>query len=375
MKLKVFLTSILFLVFVISTFGTDHFASGNDVKIIPYQVVKDGIYGDIKTNKGLIVVWLDYVKTPMTVANFIGLAEGTIKNASYPKGTPFYNGSKWHRVVPGHVIQGGSPAIDKAPEKEEASATGYEIPNEISGLSHNKAGMLGMANSGPNTNTCQFYITLGDRSYLDGNYTVFGEVIGGMDAVNKIVQGDTIISISIRRIGADAKKFIVNDETFARLVDAQWKKVKDEMAVKKAGDEKFISQNYPGLKATASGLRYKVITEGTGEIAAAGSEMTLKYTGRLIGGLAFVSTPDAGKPSPNVSPESFIYRPGKEQIINGLREGLGGMKQGEKRLLIIPPALGYGQNGFYAKNIPGQKRFVISPDQILIMEVTLISFK
>jgi cyclophilin family peptidyl-prolyl cis-trans isomerase len=134
----------------------------------------DGIYADFNTNKGTISVRLDYKKAPMTVANFLGLAEGTVTNASYPLGIPFYKGSIWHRVVKGHVIQGGEPSIVIDPANSDINSTGYEIPNEISDLSHHKAGMIGMANDGPNTNTCEYYITLADRSYLDGNYTLFG---------------------------------------------------------------------------------------------------------------------------------------------------------------------------------------------------------
>ena len=90
----------------------------------------DGIYADFNTNKGKISVLLDYKKAPMTVANFVGLAEGTISNASYPQGTPFYKGSIWHRVVKGHVIQGGEPSIVKDPANADVNSTGYEIPNE-----------------------------------------------------------------------------------------------------------------------------------------------------------------------------------------------------------------------------------------------------
>ncbi|MBA4322585.1 MAG: hypothetical protein C0408_07180 [Odoribacter sp.] len=334
----------------------------------------DGIYADFNTNKGRISVLLDYKKAPMTVANFIGLAEGSIRNASYPPGVPFYNGSKWHRVVKGHVIQGGSPAIDISPEKEEVSATGYVIPNEISLLSHNKAGMLGMANSGPHTNTCQYYITLGDRSYLDGNYTLFGEVVDGMDVVNKIVQGDTTFGITIVRAGEEAEKFIVNDETFNTLAERQWRKVKYEGEMRKARDEKFINDNYPGLTITSSGLKYKVLVSGKGNTPAADAQMNVIYTGRLINGVTFASTADAGKPSMNMKAAKFMYSAENKDYIEGLKEGLSDMKPGEKRLLIIPSELGYGENGFYAKDVPGQKRFVISPRETLILEVTLISF-
>jgi cyclophilin family peptidyl-prolyl cis-trans isomerase len=335
----------------------------------------DGIYADFNTSKGRISVLLDYKKAPMTVANFIGLAEGTISNASYPLGTPFYSGSIWHRVVKGHVIQGGSPAKDKTPEREDVSATGYVIPNEITDLSHNKAGMIGMANSGPHTNTCQYYITLGDRSYLDGNYTLFGEVVEGMDVVNKIVQGDTTFTITIVRAGDDAEKFIVNDETFGHLLEKQWRKVKAEAEMKKIKDEKFISDNYPGLTATSSGLRYKVLIAGKGNPPPAGVILNIIYSGRLINGLSFGSSSDGGKPAMNNKAVAFTCTIGKDPLIKGIQEAVTEMKRGEKRLLVIPSELAYGLNGFYAKDIPGQKRFVISPEEVLILEVTLISLK
>jgi cyclophilin family peptidyl-prolyl cis-trans isomerase len=335
----------------------------------------DGIYADFNTNKGRISVLLDYKRAPMTVANFIGLAEGTLTNATYPLGIQFFNGSIWHRVVKGHVIQGGEPSTVKDPANSDVNSTGYMIPNEISDLSHNKAGMIGMANAGPHTNTCEYYITLGDRSYLDGNYTLFGEVVDGMDVVNKIEKGDTTFSISIVRAGEDAEKFIVNDETFKKLVDRQWKKVKYEEEMRKAKDEKYINENYPDLTTTSSGLRYKVLAAGKGDRPVTGSSLNVMYSGKLISGVTFASTSDAGKPASNAKPVSFVYTFDNKAIIQGLREGVTDMKPGEKRLIIIPPDLAYGQNAFYGKEIPGQKRFVISPGEILILEVTLISFK
>jgi len=332
----------------------------------------DGIYADFNTNKGRISVMLDYKKAPMTVANFIGLAEGTLTNASYPAGTPFYKESIWHRVVKGHVIQGGEPATVKDPANSDVNSTGYEIPNEISDLSHNKAGMLGMANGGPNTNTCEYYITLADRSYLDGNYTLFGEVADGMDVVNKIEKGDTTHSITIIRAGTDAEKFIVNDDTFKELVAKQWKKVNYERDFKATQTEKFIADNYPGLAALPDGLRYKVINQGNGSTPADSSVMHIQYSGRLISGLAFVSSADNGKPVPGLRPVEFTQTLGRKGLLKGLMEALRDMKAGEKRVLVIPPDLAFGVNsGFYGKEIPGQKRFVISPGETLILEVTL----
>jgi cyclophilin family peptidyl-prolyl cis-trans isomerase len=338
------------------------------------QSLPDGIYGKFSTNKGEIVVRLEYKKNPMTVANFIGLAEGTIKNASLKPGVPFYKGSVWHRVVPGHVIQGGSPVVDKAPQNEDVSATGYVIPNEISDLSHNRAGMLGMANSGPHTNTCQYYITLADRSYLDGNYTVFGEVISGMDVVNKIVQGDTTYNITINRIGSDARKFKVSDLTFNKLVDNQWKIVREQEAKRKASDEKYIKENYPGLTVFKDSIRYKILKEGTGNRPSKGKEMTVSYTGKLINGTTFASTAEFGKPMWNQEAAEFFCPAGEVLIMKGLDLILSDMKAGEKRLVIIPPEMAFGNNGFYAKSVPGQKRFVISPGEILILVVSLVSF-
>jgi carboxypeptidase Q len=335
----------------------------------------DGFYADFNTNKGRISVLLDYKKTPMTVANFIGLAEGTLTNASYPKGIPFYKESIWHRVVKGHVIQGGEPSTVKDPANSDVNSTGYEIPNEISDLSHNKAGMIGMANSGPNTNTCEYYITLADRSYLDGNYTLFGEVVDGMDVVNKIEQGDTTHSITIVRAGPEAEKFVVNDDTFKELVEKQWKKVNYEKENKKLFLEKYIADNYPGLATLPDGLRYKVLIQGQGNSPTNGSVVKVSYNGKLIPGLNFASSSDEGKPVPGIRAVDFMHTMGKDGLLKGLNEALLTMKSGEKRLLIVSPDLAYGINtGYYGKETAGQKRFVISPGETLILEVTLIKF-
>lgn len=356
------------------------YLSGNDGRVagvgdlLPRRgyLLPDGIYADFRTNKGNFRVLLDYKNAPMTVANFVGLAEGTVSNKTYPPGKPFFDGSIWHRVVKGHVIQGGEPSVVRDPANQEESSTGYEIPNEISSLRHSKAGMIGMANSGPHTNTCQYYITLADRSYLDGNYTLFGEVVDGMDVVNRIEQGDTTYSITILRAGQDADRFIVNDETFKRLVDYQWMKVKREKQEKSDNEAKYIAARYPGLAGTETGLRYMVLSEGKGPAPATGSLLTVSYKGILIGGDSFVSTSDNGKPDYGTGAEVFTWKAGSDGVIKGMQEALMAMKAGEIRLLIVPASLGYGEmNGFYGKSVPGKKRFVISPGQTLVLEVKL----
>ena len=169
----------------------------------------DGLYAEVTTNKGLIVLQLEFEKTPMTVSNFVGLAEGTISNTALPPVSPYFTGTRFHRVVPGHVIQCGIPS-------GATQGPGYQFPNEIvlPDLGHGKAGMVTMANGGWHTNGSQWCITLGDRSYLDGDYTVFGHVIKGMEVVMAIVQGDEIQKIQIVRVGVAATAFhtiTVND--------------------------------------------------------------------------------------------------------------------------------------------------------------------
>ena len=332
---------------------------------------REGIYADFKTNRGTFRAVLFYEMTPVTCANFIGLAEGTISNATYPAGRPFYSNSPWHRVVKGHVIQGGAPAKDASPQNEDSDVTGYTIPDEITELSHRKAGMLGMAHSGPNTATCQYYVTLGDRSYLDRIHTVFGEVISGMDVVNSIEQGDTTYSVTIIRIGNKAEKFIVNDKTFGKLTRRQWKVVRNIESARVKAEEKFVRDNYNfTFTTTASGLRYRIVEEGSGQGLLQGETGVFSYTGKTADQLTFLSTAD-GKPGQQNEALKFTLKAGSEQLIKGLDEGLAGMKKGETRLLIIPATLAYGSQGYYAPNVPGKRRFVIPPGRMLIIEATL----
>ncbi|MEW6194400.1 MAG: M20/M25/M40 family metallo-hydrolase [Bacteroidota bacterium] len=344
-------------------------------KLLPRDgtFLPDGIYADLNTNKGRITLKLDYENVPMTVANFIGLAEGKIKNAAVAEGKPYFNGSIWHRVVPGHVIQAGSPA-----NLDSVEGPGYEFPNEIyPGLSHNKAGMFGMANAGPHTNGSQFYITLGDRSYLDGNYTLFGYVVEGMDVVNKIVQGDTIKSVNITRIGDKANNFKVTDESFRKMVDDAKEKVKINYEKRIKDEAGWINKNIPGLIETPNGIKYKIISEGTGEKPKEGDSLLVRYSGKvLIDKLSFVSTAYEGKPDFGNTPQEFIYKIGTTKINPGFDEMIAGMKPGEKRIIVLPAELGYGvNNGFYGKYETGKKRFVISPNSTLLYEIEIIESK
>ena len=169
----------------------------------------DGVYAEFTTPRGTFVVELHHRQAPMTVANFVGLAEGTIAPRD---GKPFFSGLKWYRVVPGFVIQSGNP---KAPEDGDP---GYTFPDEfVPGLRHGAAGILSMANAGPDTNSSEFFITLGDCTRLNYLHSVFGQLFTGLDILSQIQAGDPI-SIKILRVGEAGRAFMADEATFKALV-------------------------------------------------------------------------------------------------------------------------------------------------------------
>jgi len=177
----------------------------------PYKHLEDGLYAKMKTNKGDILLQLEYEKTPLTVANFVGLAEGQIENKAKALGEPYYNGIVFHRVIADFMIQGGDPTASGS------GGPGYSFKDEFHpSLKHFRAGTLSMANAGPGTNGSQFFITHKETAWLNGKHSVFGYVVEGQDIVNLIQQGDHIVSIEIIRKGSGAKDFNA-PETFKQL--------------------------------------------------------------------------------------------------------------------------------------------------------------
>ena len=311
--------------------------------------MKDGLYAVLKTKKGNITLELEYKKTPMTVCNFVGLATGVL-NLENP-GKPFYDGLTFHRVIDNFMIQGGCP------KGNGTGGPGYRFPDEFDpSLKHTGPGVLSMANAGPGTNGSQFFITHVETPWLDGKHTVFGHVVEGQNVVNKIKQGDRIDSVEILRIGAEAEAFDVSKESFTKYVqEAEEKVIKArEEANRKILDE--IKTRYPEAVKTASGLMYVVDRPGDGGASPKfGGKVTVHYEGKLLNGKIFDSS--------YLRKEPTSFRIG--EVIEGWNEALVTMTKNEKRTLIIPPELGYGEYGY-----PG----VIPPNAYLIFEVELLSF-
>jgi peptidylprolyl isomerase len=309
----------------------------------------DGVYAVLHTNKGDITLLLEHTKTPMTVANFVGLAEGTLNVHGNNK--PFYSNIKFHRVIENFMIQGGCP------KGTGTGGPGYTFPDEIEeSLKHTGPGILSMANAGPGTNGSQFFITHVATPWLDGKHSVFGHVVEGLDVVNSIVQGDSIKTVEIVRKGADAEAFVVSRETFTQYVLAAEEKNNKREALEKARLEEELKNRWPDAIKTPSGLRYVVTKAGDGKKKPVhGQKVTVHYTGSLLDGRVFDSSVRRGTPA------QFAIG----EVIEGWNEALKTMSAGEKRTLIIPPELGYGTMGY-----PG----VIPPNSYLVFDVELIAF-
>ncbi len=292
-----------------------------------------GLYTRFDTNKGVIICRLFYEQAPLTVANFVGLAEGKLKT-SVKMGQPFYDGLTFHRVISDFMIQGGDPSGNGT------GGPGYSFDDEIvPSLKHDSPGVLSMANAGPNTNGSQFFITHVPTPHLDGKHAVFGKVVVGQDVVDKIAKNDVIEKVTILRVGPEAEKFLVDQRFFERL-QAENAKRRQAAVKQAAASEKDIAKQIrkyeKEAKTSMAGLKYVVLQEGTGSRPRPGQTVSANYTGWLMNGEKFDSSEGRG-------PVSF--KVGKGQVIKGWDEALLEMKVGEKRALIIPPNLAYGKAG------------------------------
>lgn len=307
----------------------------------------EGIFAEFTTSKGKIVAQLEYKKTPITVANFITLAEGTNPKVTNDlKEKPYYNGLKFHRVIADFMIQGGCPKGDGSGDP------GYKFDDEfVPELKHSGKGILSMANAGPKTNGSQFFITHKATPWLDGKHTVFGHVTNGLEVVDKIIKDDVMTSVKIIRIGKDAKNFNavkVFTDYFAKKAEAE----KIEAEKQKAAKEKALKE-FENAQTTVSGLKYIVLQQGTGNKPVATSNVKVHYTGMFLDGKVFDSSVQRG--------ETIDF--GLNQVIKGWTEGVQLMQEGSKYKFYIPSQLAYGERGAGG---------VIPPNADLIFEIELI---
>ena len=310
--------------------------------------MQDGIYAKFNTSKGAITVKLTHDKTPGTVGNLVALAEGSLENNVKPQGTPYYDGLKFHRVIPDFMIQGGCPLGTGTGDG------GYKFDDEFHpDLTHNGPGVLSMANAGPGTNGTQFFITHIATPWLDNKHTVFGHVVEGQDVVDAIAQGDTLDTLEILRVGAAAEAWNAV-EAFRTFEGSREKR----LAEAKAAQTDALDQVSAGFSETASGLRYQIIQKGTGAKAEKGQQVSVHYQGALIDGTVFDSSYKRKEP--------IEFQLGIGQVISGWDEGLQLLHVGDKARFVIPSDLAYGSAGAVG---------VIPPDAILVFDVELVGAK
>jgi peptidyl-prolyl cis-trans isomerase A (cyclophilin A) len=305
--------------------------------------LEPGIYAEFRTNKGVILCLLEHKKTPMTVANFVGLAEGNLRimdTVSYEK--PFFNGLKFHRVIKDFMIQGGDPSGNGS------GGPKHRFFDEIHpGLKHSGPGILSMANSGPATNGSQFFITHKETPWLDGKHSIFGHVVKGQDVVNAIEQGDEMQEVKILRIGDEASRWDASKsfmEVYGKIKKEE--KIKEEAlkkiaAMSEVEYKKFlfdkVKKDFPKAIQSASGLIYLLEKAGDKK-PVNGSKMSIHYRGTFLAdGKQFDASYDRGQPM------DFSYK--VNRMIPGFEEGLGMLGSGGKAKLIIPYFLAYGKGG------------------------------
>ncbi len=346
----------------------------------------DGLFAEITTTKGKILLKLEYGKTPITVANFVSLAEGNnpaVTDANL-KGKPFYDGLKFHRVIADFMIQGGDPAGNGS------GGPGYKFKDEITDLKHTRAGTLSMANAGAGTNGSQFFITHKDTPWLDGKHTVFGYVVSGQDVVNAIAQNDLIAKVTIIRKGAAAKAFnaakVFGDYMATR--DEQEAKARKEKEEAEAAKRKAYEAQYGSVinekkaffdktRETAtvlpSGVAYTIVKKGAGTKPTEGQQVFIHYAGYFKDGRLFDSSyadvsrafgtfDEARANGGGYAPFPFQYG-NKKGLIPGFLDGIQNMALGDKAVVFIPSASGYGERG------AGDR---IPPNTDLIFEIEML---
>ena len=312
---------------------------------------KDGVFAIMETSKGSIVLELFYKKTPLTVTNFVGLAEGTL---DAHKGKRFYDGLTFHRVIADFMIQGGDP------EGSGRGGPGYRFADEcMDDLKFDKPGYLAMANAGPGTNGSQFFITHVPTDWLNGKHTIFGQVVNkdSQDVVNAVQQGDKIVKVTIVRQGAEAEKFTATQADFDKHASEAKAKAAERAKAAAAAKIKEVEEKFPGFSKDSNGIYFKTTKEGNGNKIGGKRKVAVEYKGYFVSGQVFDQSKGRG-------PLEFTTAGG--QMIPGFDIMVQDMKIGEKRTIVLPPSQAYGDNG-----IPG----VIPGGAYLAFDIELTKVK
>ena len=334
-----------------------------------YPDLQPGMYADILTNKGSIVLALEFEKTPVTVANFVSLAEGENEFVDEQfKGKKYYEGILFHRVIKDFMIQGGDPTASGS------GGPGYRFDDEITDLIHSGPGILSMANAGPGTNGSQFFITHKATPWLDGKHTVFGHVVDGQSVVDSIQQNDTIQAVKIIRKGSDAKRFDapkVFSEYFSTMEKRKAEEEENRAIARLKSLEKFEGQKQKAT-TTASGLQYLITTKGEGKAVTSTNKAKTHYAvyfddGRLLE-TSMLEVAEANGVVNEQRKLANAYQPLPADVspdaamIPGFKEGLRLLNVGDEATLFVPSNMAYGENG--NRGIP--------PNSDLIFEVKIV---
>jgi len=313
--------------------------------------LEPGLYAAIETSRGDILIELTYKRTPVTVMNFVGLAEGRLESTR-GEGTRYYDGLTFHRVIDDFMIQGGDP------RGNGSGGPGYSFPDEFHPtLRHDRPGTLSMANSGPNSNGSQFFITHVPTPWLDNKHAVFGYVAEGQSVVNAIQQGDRIESVEILRVGREAEQFRVTQAAFNRaragLAEEQERSAREG----RLATIRRIEQRWPQAQESPNGIRYLIDERGSGRRPERGETAVVHYTGTFLDGRVFDSSRERGP---------FSFPVGAGRVIRGWDLSVLDMRVGEKRTVILPPELAYGSRGAGG---------VIPPNAFLVFEIELLDIQ
>ena len=310
----------------------------------------DGLFARINTTRGDIIVRLEHERTPMTVTNFVALAEGTMTRAGT---TPFFDGLTFHRVIADFMIQGGCP------QGTGTGGPGYRFPDEIDpALRHDGPGVLSMANAGPGTNGSQFFITHVATPHLDGRHTVFGRVVQGQSVVNAVRQGDRINTVTIIRNGPQASAFRADQVSFDALLRDAGAAAAARAQEQRNADLALIGQRYPNASVSPSGVRWIVDRAGTGPRPSAGSTAVVNIRGRSLAGRYFANSDLTGG--------SEAFPVGAGRILPGLDEAIMDMNTGEVRTIIVPPELAFGERWL---------EDIILPNSFVVFVVELVQVR